>query len=129
MRIAHIAIWANDLEALKDFYMKYFEMECSEQYHNPKKQFTSYFLRFRGEATAIELMQSPDILPFPVEKGFVNGLTHFAISVGSKDAVDDLTERIERDGHRIVSAPRTTGDGFYESVVEDADGNWVEITE
>lgn len=129
MRITHIAIWANDLETLKHFYTEYFGMEHGGKYHNPQKQFSSYFLRFKGEATAIEIMHRPDIRPCNDKKGNVNGLTHFAISVGNPKAVDQLTERLRADGFSIVGEPRTTGDGFYESIVEDPEGNWVEITE
>lgn len=129
MKIEHIAIWVHDLENMKNFYTKYFNMHCSEKYSNPQKKFTSYFLSFRGATTRIEIMQREDITDFQGKHATSFGLTHFAISVGSKEKVDELTETLRKDGIKIVGAPRTTGDGYYESVVEDCEGNWVEITE
>lgn len=57
------------------------------------------------------------------------GLAHFSISVGSKEAVDKLTERLRNDGYAILSNPRITGDGYYESTVADPEGNCIEISE
>ncbi len=127
--INHLAIWTTDLETAKDFYVKYFEMRCGEKYYNPKKQFTSYFLSFRDSHVKIELMHRPDILEQTGKKGTTNGLAHFAISVGSKTLVDSLTARLKADNFCIESEPRTTGDGCYESVVLDTEGNLIEITE
>ena len=128
MKIEHIAIWVTDLEAMKDFYTAYFDMSCSEKYTNPQKQFSSYFLSFKGSSTRIELMQRPGIPEHNGQKGNHNGLTHFAISVGSKDIVNALTEKLRASNFTIQSEPRTTGDGYYESVVSDPEGNPVEIT-
>ena len=104
-------------------------MVCGEKYTNPQKQFTSYFLFFKGSETRIELMQRPDILEHKNKKGITNGLTHFAISVGSKETVNSITERLRADHYTIYGEPRTTGDGYYESVVLDPEGNLIEITE
>lgn len=128
IKIEHIAIWTKELEKTKDFYVKYFDMLCGKKYHNPVKKFTSYFLSFRNSNVRIELMHRPDILEHTGKKGITNGLTHFAISVGHKEAVDSLTERLRADNFIIESEPRTTGDGYYESVVLDPEGNLVEIT-
>jgi len=56
------------------------------------------------------------------------GLTHVAISVGSEQWVDELTQRLKADGFPVLDGPRRTGDGYYESVVVDPDGNRIEIT-
>lgn len=129
IKIEHLAIWTKDLEKAKDFYVKYFDMVCGEKYHNPTKQFTSYFLSFQNSNVRIELMHRPDITDHVGKKGTTNGLAHFAISVGSKERVNSLTERLRADDFIIESEPRTTGDGYYESVVLDPEGNLIEITE
>jgi lactoylglutathione lyase len=128
MRIEHLAVWTLDLEKTKDFYVRYFGMKCNKKYTNTTKKFSSYFLSFDGASTRIELMHRPDISDFSGYHGSSFGLTHFAISVGSKEEVDLLTERLRSDGYRIVGEPRTTGDGYHESVVEDCEGNLVEVT-
>jgi lactoylglutathione lyase len=129
MKIDHIAIWTTNLENVKDFYIKYFNMKCSEKYVNPTKQFSSYFLGFEGEATRIEIMHREDIAEVIRRNPMAPGLTHLSFSVGSRDKVDILTEVLRNDGYKIAGEPRTTGDGYYESVVEDCEGNLVEITE
>ena len=126
MKIEHIAIWAEDLERMKDFYTEFFQMKCSEKYVNAKKGFSSYFLSF-GMGARIEIMHRPDILKPLDTKGLNYGYTHLAISVGSKASVDQLTELIRSKGYVIHGEPRTTGDGYYESVVLDPEGNLVEI--
>lgn len=128
MRIEHIAIWTRDLEKMRDFYKTYFNMACSDKYENNKKGFSSYFLSFESGAR-IEIMKRKDILDNPEKKGLFNGLTHIAISVGDREKVDKLTERIRSDGFIIFGEPRTTGDGYYESVILDPEGNYIEITE
>jgi lactoylglutathione lyase len=128
MKIDHIAIWARDLEKLKDFYMKYFGMTCGEKYVNPTKHYSSYFLTFEGAETCIEIMHFPDIAERTEKQSATMGIAHFSIALDSKEQVDNLTERLRIDGFNIVGEPRTTGDGYYESVVEDCEGNWVEIT-
>lgn len=129
MKIEHIAIWVNDLDKVKDFYVKYFDMKCSKKYVNSQKKFSSFFLSFEGAFTRIEIMNRPDIVEIEGKHSSTFGLTHFSISVGGKKKVDELTEIFRKDGYIIVGEPRTTGDGYYESVVEDCEGNWVEITE
>lgn len=131
MRIEHLAIWANDIEKLKEFYLKYFAAISNERYFNPTKNFQSYFLSFPkgqvGQGCRLELMQKPEI-PQNLNPGEATGITHFAVSLGSEQAVDALTENLRSDGHRIVGEPRWTGDGYYESVVLDPEGNRIEIT-
>lgn len=127
MKIEHIAIWTNDLEGIRHFYEKYFQVTAGEKYFNPKKNFESYFLRFEDGAR-IEIMRKPEIIS--AEKNITDefiGLAHFAISVGSKEKVNALTEQLRQDGIQIIGEPRTTGDGYYESVVLDPEGNRIEI--
>ena len=128
MYINHIAIWVSDLEAVKDFYVNYFDMTCGEKYHNPSKRFSSYFLSFKNSSARIELMHSEMASPLPADRNIITGLAHFAISTGSKEQVDALTERLRADKYIIKGEPRTTGDGYYESIVKDPEGNLVEIT-
>ena len=126
MKIEHVALWTNQLELLKDFYTTYFEEKAGSKYVNEKKGFTSYFISFTTGAR-LEIMHRSGIPT--VEAGQHMGLIHFAFSTGSKEKVDRLTERLRKDRYEIASEPRTTGDGYYESVVLDPDGNFVEITE
>ena len=127
MHINHLAIYTTDLEKTRNFYEQYFGAKAGEKYHNPKKNFTSYFLSFETDCR-LELMHKPSILDTGSNAIEHFGLTHFAISVGSKQAVDDLTEQLRKDGYPVVGEARTTGDGYYESVVLDPEGNRIEIT-
>src|SRR5688572_25480110 len=128
MKIEHLAIWTQDLETLKQFYVKYFHAQPGELYHNKTKNFRSYFLTF-SEGSRLELMEIPgmEMLLEGEHKQFL-GLAHFAISVGSKEKVNELTDQLRQDGFKIMGEPRTTGDGYYESVVLDPEGNRIEIT-
>lgn len=135
MKITHIAIWVKDLEAVKAFYTSFFNAKSNEMYHNPQKDFTSYFLSFPGNDVRLELMHNPEVPVLKPSQSSTSpgdqylGIIHFAISVGSKEEVDSLTEQIRKTGHQVLGEPRTTGDGYYESVVSDPEGNLVEITE
>lgn len=124
MQLTHIAIWTNELERSKDFYVKYFGGKSNEKYINPKKGFASYFVTFEGGAS-LEIMQRTDITE--EKSGGYIGLAHFAFSVGTKEEVDRKIEYFRREGYTILGEPRTTGDGFYEGVIADPDGNIVEI--
>jgi lactoylglutathione lyase len=128
MQIEHLAIWVQDLETMKDFYVNYFEVVHGEKYVNVSTQFVSYFIYFGQGKTRLELMTRPDIQAAAGQRGFGMGLAHFAISVGGRDKVNALTERLRKDNYSIYSEPRTTGDGYYESVVLDPEGNYVEIS-
>ena len=128
MKIEHLAIWVDDLEKMRHFYLTYFNLSSNEKYTNEKKGFTSYFLDFGEGNTRIELMNKENIIHKTNKRSFMKGIYHFAISVGSKDAVNALTERLRADHYIIESEPRTTGDGYYESVVLDPEGNHVEIS-
>jgi catechol 2,3-dioxygenase-like lactoylglutathione lyase family enzyme len=125
MNIAHIAIRTKDLEAMKDFYTRYFGGESNEKYTNPQKQFESYFISFESGAK-LELMRKPSISkPLNTEEQL--GITHLAFNLGSKDAVISHTETLRADGFKIIGEPRTTGDGYFESVVLDVEGNRIEL--
>ena len=127
MNIEHIAIWTKDLEKMKSFYLEFFECQANERYFNPGKNFSSYFLSFPGGAR-IELMHRPDIARMLDSKEETIGLAHFALSTGSKTSVDQMTERFRSRGYEIIGEPRTTGDGYYESVIADPEGNLIELT-
>lgn len=128
MHIEHVAIWTKNLERLKVFYELYFEAQSGEKYVNPNKDFESYFLQFASGAR-LELMSMPSIPQTrdDIDQQFT-GIIHLAFAVDSEQEVDLLTDRLKRDGYRIVDGPRRTGDGCYESVVFDPDGNRIEIT-
>ena len=125
MKIEHIAIWTKDLEKMKDFYLEFFDLTVNEKYHNPVKNFSSYFLSFESGAR-IELMYRPDIATI-IDSTDI-GYAHIAISVGSQERVNAMTESFRNSGHTILGIPRTTGDGYYESVIEDIEGNVIELT-
>ena len=124
--IEHIAVWVEDLDRIRAFYETYFDARSGALYENPKKGFKSYFLTLNGGAR-IEIMQRTDI-PENDKKGNLMGLAHIALSLGSKRAVDELTDRMKKAGVPIVGTPRTTGDGYYESVIADPEGNLIELT-
>ena len=128
MQIEHVAIWTRNLERLKTFYEKYFLACPGKKYVNQVKQFESYFLEFATGAR-LELMTMPQVRETRngAMKQFT-GITHIAFSTGSEDQVDLLTRRLDEDGYIVVDGPRRTGDGYYESVVLDPDGNRIEIT-
>ena len=127
MRIEHIAMYVNDLEAAKDFFVKYFGAVSNEGYHNKTTDFRSYFLSF-DDGARLELMKKPQM--DDAEKTLNRtGYIHIAFSLGSKEAVDELTERLKNDGYQVSSGPRTTGDGYYESCIVGIEGNQIEITE
>jgi lactoylglutathione lyase len=124
MFIDHIAIWTENLENEKDFFLKYFECKANEKYINPVKQFSSYFINFNNGAR-IELMQRADISNGRAEDTL--GIAHIALNVGSREKVEYLTEIFEKDGVTVVSKPRVTGDGYYESVILDPENNVIEL--
>lgn len=126
MKIEHIAVWVNNLELMKDFYVQYFQVKPGEKYVNTKKQFESYFLTF-DSGSRLEIMKMPGITEFMKEQQIM-GYTHIALSLGSKEKVDALTEELRADGFVIAGEPRTTGDGYYESVILDPENNRIELT-
>ena len=126
MYIEHIAMYVNDLEKTKDFFTKYFNAKSNEGYHNKTTEFRSYFLSF-DHGARLEIMNKPKMSD--KEKNINRtGYVHIAFSLGSKEAVDMLTEKMRNDGYEVISGPRTTGDGYYESCIIGIEGNQIEIT-
>ena len=126
MKIEHIAMYVNNLEAARDFFVKYLDGKSNDGYHNKNTDFRSYFISFEDGAR-LEIMKKPDMVDMdkPLNR---TGLIHIALSVGSKEKVDELTNTLKEDGFEVVSGPRTTGDGYYESCIVGIEGNQIEIT-
>jgi lactoylglutathione lyase len=128
MHIEHVALWTTNLERCIEFYRRYFGATPGTRYVNAKKGFESAFLQFSSGAR-LEVMQTSSLTPIELEAGAQRmGLTHLAITVGSDSRVDELTRELGSAGHAVLDGPRRTGDGYYESVVLDPDGNRIEIT-
>ncbi len=125
MNIAHVAIWVNDLDVMRRFYETYFEAKANDLYKNEQKQFASYFLTFPKSDCRLELMRRTDIQD-PGQETL--GYAHLAIRLDSKEAADVMTRRLVDDGYERLDGPRTTGDGYYESVILDPESNRIELT-
>lgn len=126
MRIEHIAMYVNDLERARDFFIKYFGAVSNAGYHNKNTGFRSYFLSF-DDGARLEIMNRPgmqDTEKTSARTGFI----HIAFSLGSREKVDELTAVLREDGFEVLSGPRTTGDGYYESCIVGVEGNQIEIT-
>lgn len=127
MRIEHIAMYVEDLEKARDFFMKYFDAQSNAGYHNTRTDLRSYFLSF-ADGARLEIMHKPDLVDRekqPNQTGFI----HIAFQLGSREAVNKLTDRLKNDGYPVLSGPRTTGDGYYESCIVGIEGNLIEITQ
>ena len=126
MKIEHIAMYVNDIEQAREFFIKYLDGKSNDGYHNAKTGFRSYFISFEDGAR-LEIMNKPDMED---QEKTLNrtGLIHIAFSVGSKERVNELTQLLQNEGYHVVSGPRTTGDGYYESCVVVIEGNQIEIT-
>ena len=126
MRIEHIAMYVNDLEAARDFFVKYLGGVSNDGYHNKNTDFRSYFISF-DDGARLELMNKPglDDMEKPLNR---TGYVHIAFSVGSKEKVDELTAYLKAEGYDVICGPRTTGDGYYESCVVVIEGNQIELT-
>lgn len=126
MRVEHVALYVNDLEATRDFFINYLEGHSNDGYHNSCTGFSSFFISF-DDGARLEIMNKPGMADAPKEISRT-GYAHIAFSVGSKDRVDQLTARFKEDGYEIISGPRTTGDGYYESCIVAIEENLIEIT-
>ena len=126
MRIEHVAMYVSHLEEARDFFVKYLGAKSNDGYRNPRTGFRSYFLTF-DDGTRLELMNKPTMID-DAQVPERTGYAHIAFSVGSKEAVDTLTARLRADGYAVVSGPRTTGDGYYESCILAVEDNQIEIT-
>ena len=126
MKIEHIAMYVTDPERARDFFVKYLGGVSNDGYHNVKTDFRSFFVSFEDGAR-LEIMTKPEIIDDekPLNR---TGYAHIAFSAGSKEKVDELTEKLKADGYEVISGPRTTGDGYYESCIVGIEGNQVEIT-
>ncbi len=127
MRIEHIALYVNDLEAARGFVTTYLGGKSNDGYHNPRTGFRSFFISF-DRGARLELMNKPGMVAQEKSLNRI-GYAHIAFSVGSKERVDELTEELRAAGYEVVSGPRTTGDGYYESCIVAVEGNQIEITE
>ena len=126
MKIEHIAMYVNDLEAAKDFFVTYLDGIANELYHNKSTDFRSYFISF-DDGARLELMNKPEMSDTAKDIART-GYAHVAFSVGSAEKVDELTALLKADSYEVLSGPRTTGDGYYESCVVAVEGNQIEIT-
>ena len=126
MKIEHVAMYVNDLENARDFFVKYFNGKSNDGYHNPTTDFRSYFISF-DDGSRLELMNKPELVD---QEKVLNrtGYSHIAFSVKSEAELEALTERMKADGYEVLSGPRTTGDGYYESCILGLEGNQIEIT-
>lgn len=127
MKIDHIALFCRDLEAMRQFFLDYFEAVSNEQYHNPRTGLRTYILRFPDGGARLELMQRPDTINADPSKPNI-GYIHVLFAVGIKEAVDAKTKELQKAGYQVTSGPRTTGDGYYESCVLGPEGIQIEIT-
>lgn len=126
MKIEHLAMYVNDLDLTKEFFIKYFNATANKKYRNDKTNFCSYFLSF-DDGARLEIMNRPD-MPDPDKELQRTGYIHIAFSVGSRERVDELTNRLRADGYEVIGGPRITGDGYYESCIIGIEGNQIEIT-
>ena len=126
MKIEHIAMFVKDLEKAREFFVTYLGGKSNEGYHNKTTDFRSYFISFEDGAR-LEIMTRPEV-DDPEKEENRTGYHHLAFSVGSREAVDELTERLRQAGYTVKSGPRTTGDGYYESCIIGIEGNQIEIT-
>ncbi|MBO4471157.1 MAG: VOC family protein [Clostridia bacterium] len=126
MRIDHTAIFVNDLENARDFFVKYLGGISNNGYHNGKTGFRSFFISF-DDGSRLEIMNKPGIAD-PSKESEKTGYSHIAFSVGSKEKVNELTAQMKADGYKVLSGPRTTGDGYYESCIVAVEDNLIELT-
>lgn len=127
MKIDHVAFWVEDLEKMKTFYLTYFDTSCGERYVNPVKKFYSYFITFNDGGSRIELMYRADIAATNEKRGFITGIAHLAITVGDRQRVNDMIAHFRAHGYEVIGEPRVSGDGYYEGVILDPEGNVIEL--
>ena len=124
VRVDHVALWVRDLEAMRDFYVQRLGGRSGSLYNNARTGFRSCFIAF-PEGARIELMSDSR------DRGREDasfGYAHVALSAGGRDQVDSIVRALEESGVTVESRPRVTGDGYYEAVVRDPEGNRIEIT-
>jgi len=128
MKIDHLAIWTDNIELLKNYYVSFFGGQSNEMYINPKTQFQSYFISFESGAR-LEIMSMPNIPDYTNDtiNSQHKGIIHIAFSVDSKQEVDSKAALLLANGFEILNGPRVTGDGYYEFVTIDPDKNRLEV--
>ncbi len=125
MKLEHVALCVEDLEAVKNFYTRYFCATVNQKYHNPRTGLQTYFLSFEDGAR-LEIMQRPG-MNLRASGEHLLGYTHISFKLGSVEKVDQLTMELQESGCPLLNGPRTTGDGYYESVLSDPEGNLIEL--
>jgi len=126
MKIEHIAMYVTDLEAAKNFFVTFLGGKSNDGYHNTKTDFRSYFITF-DDGARLEIMNKPEMCDDKKQPNRT-GYSHIAFSLGSEEAVDSLTKKLNNAGYEIISRPRTTGDGYYESCIVAIEENLIELT-
>ena len=127
MKIDHVALYCLDLEGMREFFIRYFNGVSNEMYHNPKTGLKTYILSFEDSNARLELMTRPEV-EAEKENFYRQGFIHLSFSVGSEKMVDSLTKVLNEDGYQVLSGPRTTGDGYYESCIVGPEKILIEIT-
>ena len=129
MILEHVAIWTDNLEELKHYYIKYFGAAANEKYTNEQNQFHSYFLTFKSGAR-LEIMTRPGIPENKNDRVTAQhkGIIHLAFGVDTRQEVDEKAQQLLSEGFKILRGPRKTGDGYYEFETLDPDGNRLEVT-
>jgi lactoylglutathione lyase len=128
MKLEHIAIWTDNIELLRNYYVSFFEGQSNEMYINPKTQFQSYFISFESGAR-LEIMSMPNIPDNANDtiNAQHKGIIHIAFSVATKQEVDAKAALLQANGFELLNGPRVTGDGYYEFVTLDPDKNRLEV--
>ncbi|HJF84872.1 MAG TPA: VOC family protein [Megamonas hypermegale] len=125
MKIDHVAMYVWDLEGAKEFFVRFFQAKPNDMYHNPKTGLKTYFLSF-DDGSRLEIMNRPDMKEKPLDI-FYQGLIHLSFKLGSKEKVDELTKKLHEAGYEVLSGPRVTGDGYYESCILAFENNLLEL--
>ena len=126
MKIEHIAMYVSDLESAKNFFVAFLGGKSNDGYHNAKTGFRSYFITF-DDGARLEIMNKPEMYDDKKQPNRT-GYSHIAFYLGSKEAVDTLTNKLKDAGYEVISRPRTTGDGYYESCIVAIEENLIELT-
>ena len=126
MKIEHIALYVDHLEEARDFFVTYLGGTSNAGYVNESKGFRSYFITF-SDGARLELMNEKDVKPTDKRERKL-GYTHLAFSLGSKEKVDEITDKLIKAGFDKISGPRTIGDGYYESCMFGFEDNVIELT-
>ena len=127
MKIDHVALYCLDLEGMKEFFIRYFNGVPNDMYHNPKTGLKTYIMTFPDSEARLELMTRPEVEE-ETSNIYRQGFIHLSFSVGSEKIVDSLTKVLYEDGYQVLSGPRTTGDGYYESCIVGPENILIEIT-